>query len=246
MDHLQFPARLCSPRPQATHNRSAVCLTLKQWLIPASEQGRLFPVQVGQVRVHTTTGFNSSTAKASPSPIHSMLCTTAAILQSAWALASILFMGTTSYLDLRQLGSPGFWCLQPLKDRDLDARKPGTAKTPACISGTGALWIPSPGPDFADSPQQLGTTLQGHTKSSNTGKRVLAGSYNRPNKSKPLTSASLSHASLQHFRVQGVQGHFPANRVQQPVCARLAKGTDLHCIRPREPVFAGLCLLSTY
>lgn len=90
--------------------------------------------------------------------------------QSAWASASILLLGTTSYLDLRQPGSPGFWHHQPLKDRDLDAREPGTVKTPACISDTGALCIPSPGPDFADSPQQLGTTLQGHTRSSSTGK----------------------------------------------------------------------------
>lgn len=79
VDDLQFSTPLCSPRPQATHNRGAVCLTLKQWLIPASEQGRFFPVQVGQVRVHTTTGLNSSTPKASPSPIHSTLCTTVAI-----------------------------------------------------------------------------------------------------------------------------------------------------------------------
>lgn len=43
-----------------------------------------------------------------------------------------------------------------------------------------------------------------------------------------------------------MQGHFPANRVQQLVCARLAKGTELHCRRPRGLGFAGLCLVSTY
>lgn len=95
-------------------------------------------------------------------------------------------------------------------DRDLDAREPGTAKTPACISGTGALWIPSPGPDFADSPQQLGTTLQGHTKSSSTGKRALAGSYNRPNKTKPLTSASLLTCLIRTFQSARGAGPFPS------------------------------------
>lgn len=167
---MHFLVPRCSPRPQDTHNRCAVCLTLKQRLIPASEQGRLFPVQVGQVRVH----LQHVLIPVQPSyhPVLYILCSTPQLpsSQSAWTSTSILFLGTTSYLDVRQLGSPGFWHLQHLKDRNLDARKPGTAKIPACILGTGASWIPSPGPDFAGSPQQLGTTLQGHTKSKSTEK----------------------------------------------------------------------------
>lgn len=57
-----------------------------------------------------------------------------------------------------------------MQDKDLAARETGTAKTHACISGTGVSWILSPGPDFADSLLQLGTTLQAHTRSSKTGK----------------------------------------------------------------------------
>lgn len=116
----------------------------------------------------------------------------------------MLLLGTTAYLDLRQLGSPGFWCLQPLKDRNLDARGPGTVKTPACISGTGASCIPSLGPDFADSPQQLGSTLQVYTKNSSTGKKMLSGSYDCPNKIKLLTPASLFTCLTTAF--QGVRG----------------------------------------
>lgn len=101
-------------------------------------------------------------------------------------------------------------------------------KTPACISGTGASWIPSLGPDFADSPQQLGTTLQGYTINSSTGKRI-----------KLLTPASLCiYLTIAFQSVRGARTF--------PSCARLAKGMELHCRRPRQPVFAGLCLIATY
>lgn len=70
--------------------------------------------------------------------------------------------------------SPNFWCLQSLQDKDLAAREPGTAKTHVCISDTGASGIPSPGPDFANSLPQLGTTLQAHTTSSSKGKERVS------------------------------------------------------------------------
>lgn len=158
--------------------------------------------------------------------------------KSAWALANILLQGTAAYLDLRQLGSPGFWCLQALKDRNLDGRGPGTVRTPVCISGTGVSWIPSLGPDFADSPQQLGTTLQGYTKSSSIGKRMLSSSYDYPNKIKLLTPASLFTCLTTAFQSVRAARTFPS-------CERLAKSTKIHCRRPRQSIFAGLCLTAT-